>query len=219
MSRREFFRLVRTLRTNTSGINTVELALALPFMLASSFGAIEVANMVRVHMRINQIAISLADNASRMKQETISGAPKIREFDANQALTAATHQGADLKLAQNGRIILSSLVTNGSGGQWIQWQRCTGAKVIYTSSYGLEGAGKTGTAFKGMGPSGGEIKTETDAGIMFAEVVYEYQPLVLDGLLDDMVIRKYKAVYVRDDRDLSGNGIWNLTPTVTVSNC
>jgi hypothetical protein len=212
---------LRTLRSDSSGVTAVEFALVLPLLVFMALGGLEIANMAVVHMRINQIAVSLADNASRMKQSSTNGSPHFREVDANEALKAAEEQGDDLKLLQNGRVILSSLEMNASGGQWIHWQRCSGQKTAYASAYGTQGTGITGTAFAGMGPTGNKVTAESGAAIMVAEVVYVYKPLVIDKIFDTLTIRKYSAMYVRDDRDLTGTptGIYNPSPTATASTC
>lgn len=210
---------LRSFRQDRRGVTAMEFGLVLPLLLFAGLGGLEVANMAVAHMRINQIAVSLADNASRVKQQTTSGAPKFREADANEVFRGAERQGRDLDLMAHGRVFLSSLELNEDGGQWIHWQRCAGEKTDYTSSYGEEDEGSTGMDFAGMGPEGKRVTTEDKNAIMFAEVVYEYQPLIVDLLFDSLTIRKYSAMYVRDDRDLTGAGIHNPAPEVVASTC
>lgn len=198
------------------GAIIIEFAMLLPLIALAGLGGIELANFAITNMRINQIAVSLADNASRAKQATIGGAPRLREFDINQAFTAAVLQGEGLNLAEQGRMILSSLEVNGAGGQWIHWQRCNGA-VDAVSSYGVQGDGASGTGFAGMGPADHRVTAEADSAIMFAEVVYEYEPVFFSGVVGSQQIRKFAAMYVRDDRDLTQ--VYNPSPTVTVSSC
>lgn len=199
-------------RHDRRGMSAVEFALALPLLMFMGLGGLEVANMALANSRVNQIAIALADNASRMKQQTIGSAPHFRESDAVEALLAAERQGGDLQLMQNGRAILSSLQVNPDGGQWIKWQRCRGTKTTYASNWGAEGTGATGTAFAGIGSATKTIAAEPQSAIMVAEVVYEYRPLIVDSIFDTMTIRKYAAMYVRDERDLSQ--IYASPPTV-----
>jgi|EndMetStandDraft_2_1072991.scaffolds.fasta_scaffold20325_3 hypothetical protein len=213
-------RFLAALRADNRAVTIIEFAFALPLLIMTFVGGMEVVNIVIVNTRVNQIALALADNASRMKQETVSGAPRIREYDVNQAFRAAEIQGGDLGLLQKGRLILSSLETNDSGGQWIHWQRCVGSVKTYKSSFGVQGTGgKTGTSLKGVQFDGNVIKAEKDAAIMLAEVVYDYQPLIVDGVMDKMTVRKTFAMGVRDDRDLTGDGIWNVTPASTKNTC
>ena len=213
MMRAQALKFARTLRRDTRAVSMVEFAVTLPLLLFGTLGGLETAHLVATHMRLNQIAISLADNASRMKQQTVSGAPKVREYDVNEAFKAAEQQGKDMGLVSHGRMILSSLeVKDGTTAtQIFHWQRCKGAKTSYTSAYG-----KQNVTILGAGPAAKRITAEKDSAIMVAEVAYEYQPLVMEKLFGSTTIRKYSAMYVRDDRDLSGTGILNVG---AASNC
>ena len=210
------FRNLRRLAADRSGVAFVEFAYSLPIMVALGLGGLELVNYTTVHLRVNQVAISLADNASRAKQEVAGSNPRFRELDANESFRAAQLQGGNLDLLANGRLVLSSLEVNSSGGQWIHWQRCQGAKS-HASSYGGQGTGATGTSFGGMGTGSRQVQAEANFAIMFAEVFYDYQPLVLTGFIPNQTIRKTAAMYVRDDRDLTG--IYNPSPTASVSSC
>lgn len=209
-------RLAAELKSCCRGAIIIEFAMLLPLIALAGLGGIEVANYAITHMRVNQIAVSLADNASRAKQATIAGAPRLREYDVNEAFRAAVLQGEGLNLEERGRLILSSLQTNSAGGQWIQWQRCSG-DVDAESSYGVQGDGASGTGFPGMGPADNRVAAEDDAAIMFAEVVYQYDPVFFGGVVESQQIRKFAAMYVRDDRDLTQ--IYNPSPVSTVNSC
>lgn len=206
----------RKLARDRSGLAMIEFAYTAPFLAVLGLGGVEIANYSITHMRVSQIAVSLADNASRAKQEVVSGVPRMREVDVNEAFAAAELQSGELDIDGNGRLILSSLEVNGDGGQWIHWQRCTGGGA-YSSSYGLEGDGATGTAISGMGPTGRQVSAEAGFAIMFVEVAYDYQPLMFDRFIANAPIRKIAAMYVRDNRDLSQ--IYNPSPAATVSSC
>lgn len=196
-------RLVRRILRDRRGLALIEFAYSLPFLTILGLGGIELANYSIVHMRVSQIAVSLADNSSRAKEEIVSGVPRMREYDVNEAFLAASLQSSGLDIETNGRLILSSLeVDSATGRQYIHWQRCFGNKTQYESSYGKEGDGKTGAIITGMGPSGRQVAAEAGYGIMFAEVVYEYDPLIWDSFIPDEPVRKIAAMYVRDDRDL-----------------
>jgi hypothetical protein len=206
---------LRLLR-DPGGVAFIEFAYSLPFMMILGLGGIELANYSIMHMRVSQLAVSLADNASRAKQDVVSGVPRMREYDVNEAFTAAELQSGPLDIEHNGRLILSSLEVNPEGGQWIHWQRCYGDKP-FTSSYGVEGDGASGTSLPGMGPAGRQVRAEDGYAIMFAEVVYQYKPLIFDRFISENPIRKVAAMYVRDDRDLSG--IYNPSPAAPVNSC
>jgi hypothetical protein len=195
---------LRRVARDVRGLAVIEFAYSLPFLTILGLGGIELVNYSITYMRVSQIAVSLVDNASRSKEQIVSGVPQMREYDVNEAFMAASLQSTGLDIAANGRVILTSLETNGDGGQYLHWQRCFGAKTKYKSSYGKEGDGKTGKAITGMGPVGRQVKAETGYGIMFVEVVYDYEPLLYDRFVTAGPIRKVAAMYVRDDRDLGG---------------
>lgn len=196
--------ILRSLRGDTSGIAMTELALVSPFLLGFSLFAIESTYLTIVHMRVNQVAIHVADNASRIGDVSTLEDRKIYESDLNDLLLGAHLQaGAELDIYENGRIILSSLETDPNATndvQWLHWQRCKGKKV-HASSYGDEG--DKGGAFKGMGPNGNQVTAERDDAVMFVEVAYDYQPLFSDMFVSNTEITAYSAFTVRSDRDLT----------------
>lgn len=163
--------IARRLRSDTSGVFMVEFALALPGFLAFTLGMAELSHYAIASDRVSQIAMTAADNAARVRSS-------IDEVDVNEVMTGAKFVGRNINFAANGRIILSSLEPNAAGnGQWIRWQRCAGAKSA-SSSFGVQGAGQNDSSVQGMGPTGKKISAVADTALIFAEVVYDYQPLV-----------------------------------------
>jgi hypothetical protein len=211
--------LLRRLRRDNRAIALSEFALASPILLTLGLVGMESANLALVNMRISQIAANLADTTSRIGQDSQLSTKQIRETDINDAFQAVRLQGSNYNVTTYGRVILSSLETNASGGQWIHWQRCVG-KLNVASSYGAAGAGATGTSFPGMGPSGAEIKAPVGQSVMFVEVQYDYQPLISNRFFGAKRIKSTSAFIVRDPRDLSNaNNPSNPAPTVTASSC
>jgi len=209
-------RSLRQLLRDQSGVAFIEFAYTLPFLMILGLGGIEIANYSITHMRVSQLAVSLADNASRAKQEIVAGVPRMREHDVNESFLASELQAGNLDVQNRGRLILSSLEVNEDEGQWIHWQRCFGA-ADYSSSYGEEGDGETGTDFPGMGPAGRRVVAEPGFAVMFAEVVYDYEPLIFRRMVDERPIRKVAAMFVRDDRDLTQ--LFNPSPAAPVNSC
>lgn len=209
-------RLIARLARSSSAVSAVELGLSMPLLMGLSLAGIEVVNLALIHVQLNQLAITVADNASRAKQTQVNGAPRFREHDVNQVFRAAALQSEELDIPTRGRIVLSSLQVNGSGGQWIAWQRCWG-KNTWASRYGPQGTGATGTAFKGMGYTSTKMTADSGTAIMFVEIAYDYKPFFIGSILPSKLIRKEAALYVRDDRDLTQ--IYNPSPTQTVASC
>lgn len=142
-------RTQRRLARDTSGLALLEFAFSLPLVLMIGLYGIETANQALVNLKISQIALNLADNASRVG--LINGSTSVeqlREIDLNDVLQAARSQGEGIQLTTRGRITLSSL-ENVGGVQRIHWQRCIGLKqgIGYDSSYGV--ASNTGTSKTG----------------------------------------------------------------------
>lgn len=208
--------LLDRLRREDSGVALIEFAYTVPLFLLLLGSGVELTNFATTHMRVSQVAVSLADNASRAKQSVVSGIPRIREADVNEVFAATVLQTTGLDIAERGRIILSSVEANAQGGQWIHWQRCFGG-ADYPSSFGKEGDGANGTALAAIGPAGRQVAAEPGSAIMFVEVVYDYRPLMFGDSLINTQIRKTAAMYVRDNRDLSA--IYNPSPAATPSRC
>jgi hypothetical protein len=216
----------RLLAADESGVMVIEFAYCMPLFLLLSALSLELVNLVLANMRVSQIAMTAADNLSRAKTSVPLGLPRLREVDVNDALLGSGIQGGSIfDILQEGRIIVSSLQRNAAGRQTIAWQRCKGSLNV-ASAYGTQGATQpsTGAAgFQGMGKGANRVLAEPNSAVIFAEVVYDYEPIIGEFLLGTIRIRKEAAFYVRDDRDLVGgpsaNGMYNPNPAATVSSC
>jgi hypothetical protein len=209
-------RTLRTLLTDTHALAAVEFALSLPILLTLGLLGLDTANYVITHMRISQVALHVADNASRVGELNVLVARTVHESDINDVMLGAARYAGGLDLAANGRIILSSLERNAQGGQWIHLQRCFGAKN-HPSSYGVAGNGATGTALAGMGAPGDRITASSGDAVMFVEVAYDYQSISPFSMLQGNEIVYTGSYVVRDPRDLSG--IYQNNPAVAVARC
>ena len=187
-----------------SGLALTEFALSLPLLLTAGLGGIETANLAVTTLRVNQVAIQIADNASRIGDTSSLQDRKIYEADINDLLLGSNIQaGQSIDLYDHGRVIVSSLevVPGTDDQQYIHWQRCKGTKN-YPSSYGAQGDGVS-TTLAGMGPAGEEVMAQRGEAVIFVEVSYDYQPLVAGFFGDNRVISSTSAYTVRDSRDLT----------------
>jgi hypothetical protein len=201
LNRKVFQRQMRRCAGCTSGVALTEFALALPLLLTAGLWGTEAANLAITHMRVNQLAIHVADNAARIGDTSTLENRKIYESDINDLLQGSHLQARGLDFYDRGRVILSSLETTPSGSQYIHWQRCKGAKN-WNSSYGKTGDGKTST-LSGMGPPGEQVTAPPNGAVMFVEVSYDYRPIVSDKFVSTAPITAIAAFIVRDSRDLS----------------
>jgi hypothetical protein len=220
--------LMRALGRDRSGVALMEFAYSLPIVLALACYATETANVVNMNQRINQIALSLADNASRVGDMQSDNSSQLREIDVNDALTAARLQGEKWGVTQNGRITLSSLEEH-NGKQYIRWQRCIGLKkgANYDSRYGVAATDSgvqpwpaaPGKEVSGMGDPGVIVTAPPDSGVMFVEINYDYQPVVGSAWVPNGLLQlHYNASFVvRDKRTFSQ--IFNPAPTATKYTC
>jgi hypothetical protein len=209
-----FRRFARSLRRETSGVALLEFAMSFPVLLALGMYGIDTANLALTNLRLNQIALNLADNASRVGVNSTLSTQQLREIDVSDIFDGAKAHGASIDLAANGRVILSSLERDSSGTQRIHWQRCFGAKTgdVYESHYGraLNVDGSTtssshaGTlAPNGMGPAGSQVNAPTNgSGVMFVEINYRHTPM-FSWLSSPADLNFVASFIVRDPRDFS----------------
>lgn len=197
--------VARRLRRATSGVAMTEFALAAPLLMAAGLYGAETTWLTIIHMRVNQAALAIADDASRIGETSTLENRKIYESDVNDLLFGAGLQTDALDFYANGRVIVSSLEVvpdSDPEQQYIHWQRCKG-RMNWPSSYGVEGDGLSGGSFDGMGPVSNKITAIPEDAVMFVEVAYNYQPLFGDMFVSNRLITAYAAFNVRDSRDLT----------------
>ena len=213
-------RFLRRLRRDATATAMLEFALAAPLLMGIGLLGAEATNRAVVQMRVNQLAVLVADNASRVGENSLLGELELYESDINDIFMGAQIQaGENYDLLENGRIILSSLeVLDGTADQqYIHWQRCKG-KFNHASTYGDAGDGEFST-IPGMGASGEEIYAFKDEAVMFVEIAYTYQPIISDLFADSPTVSATAAFNVRNNRDLSGVKQRDTSNPDPVSNC
>jgi hypothetical protein len=214
--------LAQRLRRDASGLALIEFGYSLPLLLGLSGYGLEVANLANASMKISQAASALADNASRVGLESALAKTQLRESDINDGLVGVSRQAGAMDITTNGRIILSSLELNATGGQWIRWQRCLGTKN-FPSSYGVQDSGKNNNNFPGMGPASARVTApDAESAVMFVEIIVDYEPIFSNIYINNRQIRFHASYIVRDKRDLTANngtGVTNPSPTAIAHTC
>ena len=183
------------LAADRAGVALTEFAITLPVFLLLLLGGLELTNLALTHMRVSQIAMTVADNAGRVRST-------IDEADVYEVFAGADVIGKPLGFADRGRVVLSSIEDNGQNGarrgQFIRWQRCYGAMEV-DPAYGVEGDGQADGTFKdGLGPDGKRIAAAVDTAVMFVEATYDYEPLIVTGLFGTPQVRYETAFNVRE---------------------
>jgi hypothetical protein len=210
--------LARRLKRDRSGLALIEFAFSLPIFIGLGFYGVEVSNLAITQMKMSQIALNMADNASRIGTlNSTLGAKVISEDQINDVFQAAAIQAGAAGIYQDGRTVLSSLEVNANGGQTIMWQRCKGI-LFDDSDYGPEGTGKTGTSFAGMGPPGEKIAASTGTAVMYVELTYIYHPLFGNMFMEDKELHQEAAYTVRDAREI-GKPPSDNVPAARKSTC
>ena len=204
-------KIARALRRDRSGLALIEFAFSLPIFLGLGFYGVEVANLAVTQMKMSQIALNMADNASRIGTLNSNLAAKvINEQQINDIFQAASIQAGAAGLYDDGRTVLSSLEVNASGGQTIMWQRCKGM-AFEDSDYGPQGTGANTTNFPGMGPSGDQIRASAGTAVMYVELTYTYEPLFGTMFMEPQELRQEAAYTVRDAREIGKEPTNNVT--------
>jgi Flp pilus assembly protein TadG len=197
------------LRRCRSGVATIELAICLPVLVTLGMYGTEIAYMAAANMKVSQLALSVADNASRLGQTDNSAVtPTVTEADVDSIMFGALQQGSTFDFENKGRVILTSLERDAfTGKQFIHWQRCVG-NLSRTSSYGNDTTnnGLVGPTLAGMGAVGHRITANDGTAVMFAEVYYNYTGLFGTFFSRNMVFKQEAGFIVRDDRNM-GPGI------------
>lgn len=233
MTKQPITKAIRRLRRDRRGLALTEFALTAPLIITIGGYGIELSNLAITNMRVSQIALNLADHASRVGLTSTLTTTQLRETDINDVLSATQIDGAGIKLTTHGRITLSSLENirqsyDTAAVQRIHWQRCVGLKsgAGYDSTYGTTSttagssaaATHAGTAqASGMGKTGFKVSAPEGSGIMFVEVNYAYQPLFGSLFVPTQTISYVASFIVRDKRDYSM--IYNPAPAATRNTC
>ena len=200
--------VIRRLRSCRRGLALVEAAFALPILFLMIFGGLEIAHMAMSHLRVNQIAITVADNAGRVRTG-------IDESNIYEVFSGANLIGDTISFEDRGRIVLSSLEPNGkegsSEGQKITWQRCFGDLDV-EPRYGEQGDGAEDASLAdGLGAEGNRIQSAEGTAVMFVEVTYRYTPLVagIPGW-GPQLVRYESAFNVRERTNQNITNVQNL---------
>jgi Flp pilus assembly pilin Flp len=199
------FSILRRLAADRSGASLVEFAMVFPVISVMGMFGIEIAFMASVNMQISQIALQVADNASRLEQTNNNTvAPTVTEGGIDSVMTGAIKVGERFNFTGNGRVIISSLERDpASGKQFIHWQRCSGSLLV-PSEYGNDSNnnGLQGTILNGMGSGATKVQASNGVAVMFVEVIYDYQGIFGTLFVSNMRFRQEAAYLVRDTRDL-----------------
>jgi Flp pilus assembly protein TadG len=210
-------RRLQTFRNDISGIALIEFAYSLPLLVGLGMYGTEAAMYVQANMKVSQIALAVADNASRVGDNSDLAVKQIYEGDVNTILSGAGTMSNMNDFYDHSRIVISSVEQNAAGKPYIHWQRCRG-DIGYVSPYGVQGTGKLDNALAdGIGPANQKAKPIPGSAVIFAEVAMDYKAIFGLAPFSNNRIVHTASMAVRDQRDLSE--IYNSTQAEFVSSC
>lgn len=201
---------------DSRGVALIEFALALPFLLVTLIGGLELVHLALTHQQLSRLATSTADLAARYRSS-------IDETDINTLFLGATLSTRVDDFDERGRVILSSVTRNKTdNGQWIRWQRCIGNASVADSAFGAEGDGEMDTSI----PDINGLVVADPNNVLVAEVTYRYRPWFFPAT--SPIIRSIAPVFDERDihyssafiaRELTLNSITNTTGTADIKRC
>lgn len=149
------------LRQDRRGTLLVELAMAMPILVAIMLGGFEISRYVLLHQKLDRTVTTVGD--------LIAQATVLTEADIDNVFEAVQYVFSPFELGDIGVVIVSSIGRSGEDPPHINWQR-SGGGTLSTSSYiGVEGGDATL-------PAGFTI--EAGETVIVAEVFYEFSPLM-----------------------------------------
>lgn len=153
------------------GAILVELAVALPVIVAIIIGGFDTGRYVLLHQKMDRAAATIADLVSR--PTTISSAEIDVMFSAVQELMNP------YDMSTRGYVIVSSVSQPAGNDAVIDWQYAGGGSLSATSEIGVEGGTPTM-------PAGFEMRD--DENVIVTEVFYDYEPAFLGFVMEPGVL-------------------------------
>jgi TadE-like protein len=173
MQLRRLTECVKILRHNMAGVVAIEFAVVLPLLLLLTYGGYEGWRLVLAGQRLDHVAYSLSDLASRLTPGTTEG-------DITNMLSGGLFVGKPFKIEEDGRVILSAI--DSKPGRKILWQRCIGNGNL-NSSLGAEGDNANVDSINRM-------PTSKDGIIYITEVNMLYTPPLVGFIYGQMTLRR-----------------------------
>lgn len=155
-----------------SGAIAAEFGLVISMLIVILMGCYESGRYILLNQKLDRASTSVAD--------LISQASGLSMAMINDTYAAGVEQTRPFDLAGEGRIIISS-VYNAAGTAKVEWQ--------------CMGGGAFSSATSKIGSTGGNATMPTNfvvglgENVVVAEVVYDYQPFLFEGIFEPAVFR------------------------------
>jgi Flp pilus assembly protein TadG len=150
------------------GVAATEFAIALPFLMVTMLGAIEVSRYVIIHQKLEKVAYTIAD--------VVSQSDTITTAQLNQAVQAAATIMQPYEFSPNGIVFISSVYKNGTNAPTVRWQYNGGGVLSRTSQVGVLNAAASM-------PNG--LTLNASDNVIISEVFFRYEPFLTGGIFAD----------------------------------
>lgn len=147
------------------GVAATEFAIALPFLMVTMMGAIEVSRYVIIHQKLEKVAYTISDVVSQ--SDTVTSA------QLSQAVQAAATIMQPYEFSPNGVVFISSVYKNGADAPTVRWQYSGGGTLTRTSEIGVVGA-------VASMPNG--LTLNASDNVIISEVFFRYEPFLTGGI-------------------------------------
>jgi Flp pilus assembly protein TadG len=161
-----------------AGNVAVEFALGAPVLIMLMLASAELARFVILHQKMDRVATTISDLASRA--ETIS------ESELLDIFTAAGEVATPFRLADLGVVIVSSVINPDGTGPIVAWQRSGGGAYSGTSQIGIEGDDAT---------LDGDFEVREGETAIISEVYFDFAPFLSEMIVSPQVI--YRTAHHR----------------------
>jgi len=173
------FPWLRRLLKDQRGTLAVEMAIAMPILIALLLSGVEVTRFVLLNQKIERASSTMADLTSQ--------AEILAEGDLVNLFTASGYVVEPFDLAADGHIIVSSISMLGTASPVINWQRGFGAGSG-ASIFGVEGA-------NAVLPTGFVIRD--GESVIVAEAFYDFTPIFSGGVMSASTLSRYSILRPR----------------------
>ncbi len=155
----------RRLIACTRGVAATEFAIALPFLMVTMMGAIEVSRYVIIHQKLEKVAYTISD--------VVSQSDTVTTAQLSQAVQAAATIMQPYDFSPNGIVFISSVYQNGANAPTVRWQYSGGGTLSRTSEIGVVGA-------VAAMPNG--LTLNASDNVIISEVFFRYEPFLTGGI-------------------------------------
>ena len=164
---------IRRFWKEESGVAAIEFGLVISILVVILMGCFEAGRYILLNQKLDRTSSSVSD--------LIAQADNVTTGVLSDTYAAAEEQTLPFDLAGHGRVIVSSVYKPDTSTAKVQWQcKGGGAYTSAASAIGNEGG-------DALMPS--TFSVDIGENVVVAEVFYDYQPFLFEGIFQPAVFR------------------------------